>query len=510
MAGRANAVIEFGREQLRAVWGDVPKNQDALLEIQGVLVEAYPEGLDRDDPNAVGEWARDLLQAGTFPSGGTIRLILAIGRELVGLKCMDFPGADEDDLPEMTRLAMRREMSFDAADAVIDYIPIENGENATRVLGVAVPASVLSFGKDAAGVMGLWLERITMRSMGTASVVGGGGATMLAIDVTRGAVDFCMVENGVIRFSRAAELEYHDEPGVIAEQVVTETRRTWMSYRITEETRGAGRVVLLGDRQVIDHARGPIADMMRLPAEVVEGHSRVRDGGYDLGSVWPLVGLLLESREERAGINFLKPRQAPDRGAGKRQRILVGVVLLILTTVMLWWMGQGELSDMNDELADLVKTQRSLQPKYTAFHRQRYQIEHLRQWETASPDWLAHVQKIGVLSPPVTEMVLDSWTGGLEFRGVKFDKKTKKWSAPKQLSIVIDGEAKDRATADAFRAILVKEHGYVTSSSGSDAGGGKRLPVGFTYRLRTDAVIPPVDEKANEAKSGDAVEEELP
>jgi hypothetical protein len=81
--------------------------------------------------------------------------------------------------------------------------------------------------------------------------------------------------------------------------------------------------------------------------------------------------------------------------------------------------------------------------------------------------------------------VLDGWSGTLDFKGVRFDKKTKNWASPKSLAIVVDGEAKDRATADALRAALVATEWYVTSSSGTDAPGGKRLPFGFTYRLRT-------------------------
>ena len=59
------------------------------------------------------------------------------------------------------------------------------------------------------------------------------------------------------------------------------------------------------------------------------------------------------------------------------------------------------------------------------------------------------------------------------------------------LTIVVDGEAKDRRVADVLRAALVKSDRYRTASSGADGAGGRRLPYGFTYRLTTDAKAPP-------------------
>jgi hypothetical protein len=76
---------------------------------------------------------------------------------------------------------------------------------------------------------------------------------------------------------------------------------------------------------------------------------------------------------------------------------------------------------------------------------------------------------------------------------VVFDRRTKRWSAPEQMTIVIDGEALNRETADAFREALVQAAMYTTSSTGADMMGGKRMPFGFTYRLRTKASAPPAE-----------------
>ena len=58
------------------------------------------------------------------------------------------------------------------------------------------------------------------------------------------------------------------------------------------------------------------------------------------------------------------------------------------------------------------------------------------------------------------------------------------------LKFILDGEAKDRATADALRDSLVKEKNYTLTSSGADARGGRRLPYPFAYTVRTSDLEP--------------------
>lgn len=115
-------------------------------------------------------------------------------------------------------------------------------------------------------------------------------------------------------------------------------------------------------------------------------------------------------------------------------------------------------------------------------------------------DWLGHLLHLGTVSPPPDQLVLDSWTGVLNFRGVLFDGKQKaskrKWQTPMPIKIVLDGEAKDRKTADAFRAALVRGKLYTLTSAGPDSAGGRRLPYKFNYRLGSAANAQPIEDDA--------------
>jgi ferredoxin len=74
-------------------------------------------------------------------------------------------------------------------------------------------------------------------------------------------------------------------------------------------------------------------------------------------------------------------------------------------------------------------------------------------------------------------------------------------------TVIVDGEAKDRATADSLRDALVKDKSYTLASTGADARGGRRLPYPFAYTIRTSDLAPKQagaaeDDKSAAAKQG--------
>jgi hypothetical protein len=85
--------------------------------------------------------------------------------------------------------------------------------------------------------------------------------------------------------------------------------------------------------------------------------------------------------------------------------------------------------------------------------------------------------------------VLDSLSAQLDATEIEYSD-VGKMSAKPELRFILDGEAKDRTTADALRDALVKEKGYTVGSTGADARGGRRLPYPFAYTLRTTELEP--------------------
>ena len=114
MSSRHAIAVDLGRRRLRAllaVRGRAPGAGRGRpgLRVKRALIEDFPADMNLDDPQVVGQWVGQRLNAAGFPGG---RATLAIGREHVVLKRITLPTTDDAELPDMTRLAMQRELPF--------------------------------------------------------------------------------------------------------------------------------------------------------------------------------------------------------------------------------------------------------------------------------------------------------------------------------------------------------------------------------------------------------------
>ena len=60
MAGRRAIAVDIGRRRLRAIEADVDRDR---LIVRRVVIEPLPEGLDADEPAALGAWVGRTLTA---------------------------------------------------------------------------------------------------------------------------------------------------------------------------------------------------------------------------------------------------------------------------------------------------------------------------------------------------------------------------------------------------------------------------------------------------------------
>jgi hypothetical protein len=250
--------------------------------------------------------------------------------------------------------------------------------------------------------------------------------------------------------------------------------------------------VLMGRQRVCEYAAGPIARMLDAQACVTSEHPRVDRRSVPVEEYWPLVGALLEPALNKPMVNLARPRRAPDERAAKRRRWLMAAGLLLVIGMGLYTLANRDLRGLRAEAQRLSQARGHGEADHLRYIRDTYRLKHLRQWESIGVDWLGHADYLSRIAPGPEQVVLDRWTGTLATNGVQYDRKSRTWTAPRQVTIVIDGEARNRETADAFRETLVQNSLYSTTSTGADARGGKRMPFGFTYRLRTQSDAPGV------------------
>jgi hypothetical protein len=389
----------------------------------------------------------------------------------------------------MARLAMQRELPFDASEAVIDFLPVKEDGTSTTVIAVAVPRGVMDATEQLLEAAGRTAQRVSLRALGASALAGSLGAeptaSTLMVDVTGDSVEFCVVIDGAVRFSRAAEVGPGLSASRLAETVTTETRRTWMSYRIVESAEEVSRALVIGDPEVAEQAARSIGDMLKVPCQVLDYHPLVEDSGHPLGRAWPLAGLLLESVRGTPSIDFAHPRRAPDPGARRRRLTLGGVGAAIVLLVAVSTIASVKLKGLRASASSLARQYQQMIPDRVRYKRDRYRLEHIERWQGVEVDWLEHLGVLTALAPATDQLVLDDFDGVLSFRGVRFDRRAG-WSSPREIKITIEGEARDRTTADAFRAKLVEEELYSANTPSPDAPGGRRLPFSFTYTLLTE------------------------
>ncbi len=207
MAGLSEIVIELGRRRLNVIYAGWEKDR---LIVRRTISDDLPSDIDKDDPEEVGRWIGAKMSEADIPRD---RVIIALSRQRVALKRLTLPSVNKVELPQMTRLAMQSELPFDPETAVIDFLPEKHDETSTTVLAVAVPQDVLEFARRMTAAAGLRLEGVSLRGIGAATLIGVMNGMMsppparvLAVDLAGENLELSVIDDGAIRFSRAAEI----------------------------------------------------------------------------------------------------------------------------------------------------------------------------------------------------------------------------------------------------------------------------------------------------------------
>jgi len=485
MLGSRAVAVELGRKRLCALQAGF--RRDGVV-VRRTLVEPIPADLSRTDPEALGAWLSKTLNAAGM---STTRAVGALSRDEVILKRLTLPTTENAELPDMTRLAVSRDLPFDAEQAVIDFVPLEKTESSTSVLALAMPRGELEAAQKVFAAAGIEASRVSLRAMGAAALVasvpGLKREPTLLIDITGERIEFSIVMGGTIRFSRAADLPNGGEEELLTETIITETRRTWLSYRIGEDTDSVRHVIMLGDETAAELAAESIADILQITPIVLHSHPHVERGQLRLGVTWPLAGLLLEERHQDHVIDMAHPRKAPDMHAQLRLRILAAAAVLIALAGVGFSLLRADLNRLRDEAASLKVEHEPVVPMHWRYVRDGDKLAHLKHWQSVNVDWLDHLDHIVHLVPERGQVVLNDLTGTLDFRGVKFESpkrgEAKTWLAPSAVHMAVQGEAKDRMLADTFREAILRASRYSVSSSGAEREGGSRLDFPFNYKL---------------------------
>lgn len=487
MARRRRLAIDMGRRMLRAVEARCRGGQVEVL--RAISVEAPPD-LETEDPVATGRWIAEALAAARIKCR---QASFAVNRESASLKRLVLSTTHAEDLPDMTRLAMMRELGPAAEGAVIDFIPGGVEESGTVVHALAVAAREIDYIRALARSARLRVERISLRTFGTAALLetldeaSDPGATRLGIDLTGEGLELCFVSDGEVRHSRGAEIKYERDASVSAELASTEVRRSWAAWRLAQPEVSISRAILMGEQEIARRV-GASAEAVVGPIRILTAHPRISGRTDAVDACWPLAGMLLEEALDRPRIDLASPRRAPDLAARRRMMVYASAGLVVVSLLAGWTIGSRELRALRERAADLRQKAEGAKPESQKFKRDFFRAQHLAAWEESAPRWLDTLVDIGSFAPDQTQVVFDLFNGTIESGGgarvVKEAGKETRIAIRRPMRVTLEGEAKERAAVDALREAFVKDARFSLDSPGTDKVGGRRFPMPFTFILR--------------------------
>lgn len=445
---------------------------------------------------------RALLGAGGLPC------VAALGREDALIGRLELPTDDEAELRAMARMALARDYSVDGAETLSDFQ--RSSANATVTSAVAASATRARV-DDLSARIGAPVARMSVRALGMLALVRTSDTMMqgstLALDVTRGALECTLVREGELVHSRGVAIVADtDERRTAA--VLIEFRRLVAALRSAPEGLSLDRIVIAADRALAGALAPQVAAIAGCSATRLDSHARIGFASPDVreqacASCLPLLGLLLEDDAaiEPTGdaVDLLHPTPLIDVAARTRQRVLIVAGVMLVAAFGGWTFGARSWRNLEEQHDDLLAKARNASPSRLRYNRDEFKVMHIEAYRALTPMWLDHLDALRRYAPDPSVVVLDGLTAQLDGTEIEWTEPKKAapgvergfaMTATPELRFVLDGEARDRTTADALRDALVKEKGYTVASTGADARGGRRLPYPFAYTIRTADLKP--------------------
>ncbi|MFO0874392.1 MAG: hypothetical protein U0575_10515 [Phycisphaerales bacterium] len=549
MAARAHPVmaVELGRRRFVALSGRL---RGGALVVEREIRATLPAAIERDDASAVGAFVAERLAELHAPRGPVVLVLpreAVAGRrlELPGAAVHELPGMvrlamlrelptegaavvdfievpPAEGTPVVFAVAAPRAALGPACDA-LEAAGRRVGAASLRTLAAVAVASRaadgVSDGPAPGGSSATVDSHAEVAAARPAPAVATPSSTsappMLVIDVSGESVEFAVVERGQIVFSRGAALRLDAEtPEALADAAVGEAKRTWLSYRAGLDGRAGGAfgggpgsgsgsgpasaagaggasergaiadAALVADAEVAKRALPALRELLGVAVRLVEAPANLQST-TPLGSSLPLAEALRTALAREATIDLVHPRKAPDLPARRRQLVLAATGLLVLAALGGYTLGRREAQRETERRADIYDKAKRFAPEGRRMRRDEDKLRHLQQWSLPPQDWIADLLHVKSMLPAPGDVVIDTFSGAEDFKGVRWDKE-KGWSSAAEVRIVLEGEAKTRAIADALRDRLVADKQFVVTTSGSDTRGGNRLSSPFGYLMRSD------------------------
>ena len=509
---RDTIVLELESGRLGLAW---VATGGARPHLKGYALLPLPADVRPDDAERVGGWLKEQLGTLNWPRGASA--IIAASRTDAVLRPLPIPAAEgaslvDPDVVGAVNLAMMRQLAFSADDAAIDFAyerraPHGDGARCGCWQG-RCPARGWT---GAAGLCaaGMKMGRIGLRAFGVAAILAEmshkRGGAVLGVAAGAHSTEFVVVEDGRLTFSRAADTPRPDDASgesAFAERLAVEAKRTWMGYRSIHEGPDIETVAVVGEPTLADAVGRACGDALRCGwvSAGSEGLAEV-DGSVsqeDRARSSALLGMVIEARQGGTMMDFARPRRAKANDGALRQRLLAGVLGLIVLGGGAYVVADQQLGKLRAELVAARANEDRVRKEYEGFIVQHARVSHFEQWEAGRVDWMGYINHVVDQMPDATLGQLDELRGKGSL-GVSFSPSGAypggSWRPASRITLDVNGRVTSR---DLFRhANTAAGHTpYEVESRGPD------VPTEFAFQLTANGLTPAVETQPSRPATG--------
>jgi len=429
--------IDWDRRNLRLV--SVRLRADGV-ELLKAVSAPIPAGLALDDAESLGAFIREAVRQAKI---GTRRALLSVSRDQVVLNTLPMPPAEANDLPNMVRFQIAKELPFAAEQATIDFAI--RGEfdprEASTVLVAAVRNEQLQFYERVAAEAGLTVERIGLRPHANLIAVLAKAAdleskSVLVVDVGPQLSEINIIREGGLAFSRAASVsipegerlgEAHLQDSRIeslpllerqideaARQAVgnlmVEVLRSYEAYRATEPAATLDRVVVCGATGLEPQLAETLGARFAVPASLYMPDRALGlppQRAKELRGFSAALGLAIgHGGKGLAHFDFLHPKKPVSRRAVRLKKVPIVVAtacLFLASGVGVYVQTIRPLEARRKELSAQIDAKNKVAKNVEEF---AAQLEALEKWQASEQYWPEILVQLTELLPSEQEVLV--------------------------------------------------------------------------------------------------------
>ncbi len=415
--------IDWDRESIRILHATTGRKGPS--RIRGYLVP-IPEGLDVDDPEALGQFIARALRQRRIR---TKRAIVAIPRDQAVLHTLSLPNVPVEEMPSVVHFQITKELPFALEEARIDFATFRAASDAENVdvLVAAVRNDVLEHYQIVCQSAGLQLERVGLRPYantvaGTHGLEGDDLSCMLLVDVGPTLTEIDLVRRGNLAFSRAASVNVPVMPAVriqgdaedrsspvtieptdeeqqqAVDNLLVEVNRTIEAYRVSDPGAEIKSIIVAGSCGIEERLCRQAEDRFGAPARLYnpgDTLERLADRGEEMTAFSAALGLAIGHGTEGAlHFDFLHPKEPTDlkRAKVRKVPVIAATIVLFIVAALVFRgeMAGGKAKKLKTIKNEIVKLKKELKT-VDAFDREVAAVE---EWGEKEVVWLDQLRTV--------------------------------------------------------------------------------------------------------------------